>query len=201
MDVSRTADLVEEIARIIGYKHIPTTMLSSQLPRQQTDPPLTLRERLRGLLVGCGFQEVISYSLTGGERLTKITPTGHPLRVANPMTTEQEYLRTSLKPNLLTILASNQKHEESGIRLFEIGKVFLSREKELPEEREMLAGVISGTRTAPSWLGEKGWLDFFDAKGVVETLLERIGIEADFEVGKGESLHPGKAAKISIEGN
>jgi phenylalanyl-tRNA synthetase beta chain len=71
----------------------------------------------------------------------------------------------------------------------------------LPEEGEMLVGVLSGTRTEPSWLGEKGWLDFFDAKGVVKTLLERIGIEADFEVEKEEILHPGKAAKIVVRGN
>ena len=203
MDVSGVADLVEEVARIIGYDNLPTTMLSTQLPRQQVDPILSLREKLRDLLAGCGFQEVISYSLTSKERLAKIPSVEHltPLRVANPMSPEQEYLCTSLWSNLLAILSSNQKYEESGIRLFEIGKVYLPREKDLPEERQVLVGVLSGSRTKSSWLGEKGWLDFFDAKGVVETLVERIGIEANFEVGEEKGLHPGRAAKIVVKGN
>ena len=148
--------------------------------------------------MGCGFQEVITYSLASRERLAKITPPEHPIRVANPLTTEQEYLRTSLRSNLLALLSSNQKHEEGGIRLFEIGKVYLPREKDLPEERQMLVGVLSGPRIEHSWLGEKGRLDFFDAKGVIETLLGRMGIEADFEAEKEETLHPGRAAKIVV---
>lgn len=198
MDVKGAADLVEELARIIGYDYIPATMLSSQLPRYQPDPLISFREKLRDLLVGCGIQEVITYSLTSQERLAKITLPGHPLRVANPLTTEQEYLCTSLRPNLLALLSSNQKHEEGGIRLFEIGKVYLPREKDLPEERQMLVGVLSGPRIERGWLGEKGWLDFFDAKGVIETLLGRVGIEADFEAEKEETLHPGRAAKIAV---
>lgn len=198
MDVKGAADLVEELARIIGYDYIPTTMLSSQLPRYQTDLLISFREKLRDLLVGCGFQEVITYSLSSRERLAKITLPEHPLRVANPLTTEQEYLCTSLRPNLLALLSSNQKHEEGGIRLFEIGKVYLPREKDLPEERQMLVGVLSGPRVERGWLSEKGWLDFFDSKGVIETLLGRVGIEADFEAEKEETLHPGRAAKIVV---
>ncbi len=198
MDVKGAADLVEELARIIGYDYIPATMLSSQLPRYQPAPLISFREKLRDLLVGCGFQEVITYSLTSQERLAKIILPGHSLRVANPLTTEQEYLCTSLRPNLLALLSANQKHEEGGIRLFEIGKVYLPREKDLPEERQMLVGVLSGPRVERSWLGEKGWLDFFDAKGVIETLLGRVGIEADFEAEKEETLHPGRAAKIVV---
>jgi len=201
MDVNGAADLVEELARIIGYDYIPTTMLSSQLPRQQVDPLVRFREKLRDLLVGCGFQEVITYSLASRERLAKIGLPEHPVRVANPLTTEQEYLRTSLRPNLLALLASNQRHEEGGIRLFEIGKVYLPREEDLPEERETLVGVLSGPRIEHSWLGEKGRLDFFDAKGVIETLLGRVGIEADFEAGREETLHPGRAAEIVVDRN
>jgi phenylalanyl-tRNA synthetase beta chain len=178
-------------------------MLSTQLPRQQADPSIAFREKLCDLLVACGFQEVISYSLTSGERLAKITPATKylsPLRVANPVSAEQEYLRSSLQPGLLATLSSNQKHEEGGIRLFEIGKVYSPKEGDLPEERQMLVGVLSGPRVERSWLGEKCWLDFFDAKGVVEILLERAGIEADFEVDEA-LLHPGRAAQIVIGGD
>ncbi len=207
VDVNRAADLVEEIARILGYDCIPLTMLSTQLPRQQANPSITFREKLRDLLVSCGFQEVISYSLTSGERLAKITPAIEhlsPLRVANPVSAEQEYLRPSLQPGLLATLSSNQKHDEGGIRLFEIGKVYSPKESDLPEERQMLVGVLSGPRVERGWLGEKGWLDFFDAKGVVETLLERAGIEADISADwemEEALLHPGRVAQIVIGGD
>jgi phenylalanyl-tRNA synthetase beta chain len=200
-DVSMVADLIEEVARIIGYDYIPTTMLGSPLPQQQPNPSQVLRERTRDILVECGFQEVISYSLISKERLSKISlypQPVDPLRVANPMSKEQEYLRTSLRPSLLNFLSSNQKHEQEGIRLFEIGKVYLPKEGDLPEEREMLMGVLSGPRAKHSWLGEKGEFNFFDAKGVVEALLERLGIEAGFAVEIEESLHPGRAARIAV---
>ena len=199
MDVNRAADIVEELARIIGYDSIPTTTLSSQLPRQQPTPTLTFREDLRDMLVGCGFQEAITYSLTSHDRLARITSVGQPVKVANPLSIEQEYLRTSLRPGLLGILAENQKHEDGSLRFFEIGKVFFARGSDLPEEREILAGVLSGPRSEPSWLGEKGQLDFFDAKGVVETILRRLGAEADFEASTEASLHPGRIAKILID--
>jgi phenylalanyl-tRNA synthetase beta chain len=198
VDVGRAADLVEELARIIGYDYIPTTMLSSQLPRQQVDRMLTFREEMRDLLVGCGFQEAISYSLDSREKLARIVPIESAVRVANPLSTEQEYLRTSLRPGLLTHLAANQKYEDAGIRFFEVGKVFFARGDDLPDEREILAGIMSGSRVAQSWFGETGLLDFFDAKGVVETVLARLGIDATFEPMTEQSLHPGRAARVMV---
>jgi phenylalanyl-tRNA synthetase beta chain len=198
VDVSRAADLVEELARIVGYDYIPTTMLSSQLPRQQVDHVISFREELRDLLVGCGFQEAINYSMNSRERLAKIIPTENAVRLANPLSTEQEYLRTSLLPGLLALLAANQKYEDAGIRFFEIGKVFFARGDDLPDEREILAGIVSGLRVAHSWFGEKDVLDFFDAKGVVEAVLDRLGIEPAFEPVSQESLHPGRVARIMV---
>jgi phenylalanyl-tRNA synthetase beta chain len=200
-DVKSAADVVEEVARIIGYDRIPLTLLSSPLPKLEPDPILALREKVRDILASCGFQEVISYSLTSREKLARISPQVKPLRVVNPMSREQEYLRTTLRANLLTILSSNQKHEENGIRLFEIGKIYLPQEKSLPQEREMLAAVLSGPRTELSWFNGEGYLGFFDAKGVVETLLGRLGVEADFRLGGDESLHPGRTAIVTVEGN
>jgi phenylalanyl-tRNA synthetase beta chain len=120
------------------------------------------------------------------------------VRVANPLSTEQEYLRTSLQPGLLAHLAANQKYEDAGIRFFEIGKVFLARGDDLPDEREILAGIMSGSRVAQSWFGETSLLEFFDAKGVVETVLARLGIEATFEPVTEQSLHPGRAARVMV---
>jgi phenylalanyl-tRNA synthetase beta chain len=118
--------------------------------------------------------------------------------VANPLSTELEYLRTSLRPGLLSTLAANQKYEDGGIRLFEIGRIFLGRGNDLPDEREVLGGVASGPRGALSWLGEKGQLDFFDAKGTVESVLSRLGIEAEYEAGGEDKLRPGRVARVVV---
>jgi phenylalanyl-tRNA synthetase beta chain len=198
MDVNQSADLAEEVARIMGYAAIPTTMLSSELPQQQVNTGLAFREQLRDLMVAAGFQEVITYSLTSQEKLAKAASGENAIRVANPLSTEFEYLRTSLRPGLLSTLAANQKYEEGGIRLFEIGRVFLGRGNDLPDEREVLGGVISGPRGALSWLGEKGQSDFFDAKGTVESVLSRLGIEADYEASSEEKLRPGRVARVVV---
>ncbi|MCX5999837.1 MAG: hypothetical protein NTU41_09700 [Chloroflexi bacterium] len=79
-----------------------------------------------------------------------------------------------------------------------MGRVYSPREKDLPEERETLAAIISGSRTGISWLGQRGYLDFFDAKGVVEALLQRIGVAADFRPARDRSLHPGRTAEVVV---
>jgi len=199
-DIRLAEDLVEEIARIIGYDELPTTLPSGTLPQHEPDPMRALRERVSTILVGCGVQEAITYSLTNLEMLRKVASAPTPLRVANPITTEQEYLRTSLRPGLLKILCANEKHEEGSIRLFEAGKVYLPGEGDLPEERQMLAGVLSGPRIDSSWHGEGGALDFFDAKGVLETLFARLGVAASFEPTEDQIFSPGRAARVILGG-
>ena len=205
-DIHRVEDLVEEVARIIGYDLIPTTMLAHPLPRQDPEPIIGLKQKMEHSLVGYGFQEVINYSLTSFDMLNRLVPEPQPiesapLRVANPMTVDQEYLRPNLRASLLAALAANRKHEDGGIRLFELGRVYLSRPNDLPDEREVVCGILSGPRWENSWLGECGLLDFFDAKGVVEGLLSQLGIEASFEECSDVSLHPNKQAAIVIAGN
>jgi phenylalanyl-tRNA synthetase beta chain len=202
-DISCSADLVEEVARIIGYDKIPTTMLSSQLPRHEPLPMLSLRRQLRSILVSCGFQEVLTYSLTSLGMLERLSPElrligSTPMKVANPMSREQEYLRTSLRAGLLSVLARNERYQEDGIRLFEIGKVFLPREIDLPQEREMLCAVLSGSQRRLSWQGKTEPIDFFVAKGVVESILSRLGLVGRFEEGEDESLCPGRSASVII---
>jgi len=201
-DVNCAADLVEEVVRIIGYDKVPITRLSSPLPAQEPIPMLDFRQKLKSILASCGFQEVLTYSLTSMEKLQKLSPELKlqvtPLRVANPMTIEQEYLRSSLRAGLLSALSHNQKTEEGGIRLFEIGKTFLPHGKELPAEKEMLCAVLGGSIAELSWHGDKEALDFFDAKGVLENLLNRLGLEATFQESEDESLFPGRVASVII---
>ena len=184
-DIKSAADLVEEVVRIIGYDKVPVTRLSSSLPAREPTLWLDFARKLRHILVSLGFQEVLTYSLLSLERLRKVSPKLElkvtPLKVVNPMTMEQEYLRTNLRAGLLSTLSYNQRHEPRGIRLFEIGKVFLPRGKDLPQEKETLCAVLSGPRADLSWRGDNRALDFFDAKGIVEALMNQLRLETSFE--------------------
>ncbi len=225
-DIKCTADLVEEVIRIIGYDKIPITRLSASLPPQRLTPQRSFKQKLRNTLAGWGFQEILTYSLTSLEKLQKLSSKFElmitPLQIANPMTKEQEYLRTTLRAGLLTTLASNQKHEEAGIRLFEIGKIFLPQhssasakkqnletgekelkqfphhKKELPQEKEMLCIAFSDSRRELSWRGNRESFDFFDAKGIAEGLLKQLGLAPAFEPSEDESLFLGKSADVIL---
>jgi phenylalanyl-tRNA synthetase beta chain len=205
-DIHLAEDLIEEVARIIGYDKIPTTMLSQPLPRQNPEPILSLKQEAGRVLTGYGFQEVITYSLTSLEMLNRLLPEPHPLepvplRMANPMTSEREYLRPNLRANLLTAFAANRRHEDGGIRLFEMGKVYLPRHNDLPDEPEVLCGILGGSRFEKSWQGKDELLDYYDAKGVVEGLLNQLAVDASFEADRDESLCLGKQAAVVVGGN
>jgi len=209
-DIKSVADLVEEVVRIVGYDKIPITRLGSPLPAQDSTLSLrvqrsNLKQKLCIFLTGCGFQEILTYSLTSLEKLQKLSPKLgvkiSPLKVANPMTKEQESLRTTLRAGLLATLSSNQKHEQAGMRLFEIGKIFLPQGKELPQEREMLCAGLSGSRAELSWHSDKESLDFFDAKGTVENLLRHLGLNVSFAPSDDEGLSPGRGANVIIGNN
>jgi phenylalanyl-tRNA synthetase beta chain len=202
-DITIAADLVEEVARIIGYDQIPLTMLSLPIPRQDPKPISRLKEQVLHSLVGYGFQEIISFSLTSREALNKarakVDDSKPPLRLSNPMTTEQEFLRPNLRVSLLTALAANRRHEEGIIRLFEMGRVYLARPGDLPEEPEMVCGVMSGAGSRRSWHGEDRPVDLYDGKGVVEALFQQLGVTARFENGQDSGLHPTRQAAIVID--
>jgi phenylalanyl-tRNA synthetase beta chain len=204
-DIHLEVDLIEEVARIRGYDKIPTTLLAEPIPQQNPDPSYALKANIRQKLVADGFCEVLNFSLTSLEMLKKINPERIPpeplpMRVANPMTAETEYLRTSFRPMLLTAFAGNRRYEDGSIRLFEVGKVYLKKVEGLPDERETVCGVMGGLRFAKSWQNNDQKLDFFDAKGIVEGLLLGMGLKPKFEKGQEVSLHPNNQADIYLEG-
>ena len=127
-----------------------------------------------------------------------------PLRIANPLSAEHRYLRTTLQAGLLTTLAANLGHGAGPFRLFEVGRVFRPRPHDLPEETETAAAVLAGARWQGSWLADGGaasgagggTVDFYDAKGAVEWLLQRLDIAAEFAPGQHPAYHPGRCAVI-----
>ncbi len=204
-DVSLREDLIEEVARVIGYDRIPLTMISEPIPRHDAPPVFELKREITRLLAGYGLQEVMTYTLTSLDMINSISTGTGPdeaslIRVSNPMTTDQEYLRPSLRMNLLTALESNRRYEDGGIRIFEAGKVYIPRKDDLPEEREILCGLIAGIDAENSWHGEGRPSDFYDAKGVVEALLAQLGVEAVYSPGKDDGLHPSRQAYVTVDG-
>ena len=200
-DVNIEEDLVEEVVRTIGYDSVPTTMLSSSIPFQQPVPVMGLRDQIKDLLASEGIQEVINYPLVTLQQLEQVEqldPANLPMRVTNPMSADREYLRTTLRASLLATLAANQGHGAGPFRLFEAGRVFWPREGDLPDERETVAGVLAGLRHEPSWLEDDSLLDFYDAKGVVELVLNRLGVSATYEPSDDPSFHPGRCAVIKV---
>jgi phenylalanyl-tRNA synthetase beta chain len=200
-DIKYDVDLIEEVARIIGYDKIPLTLLSAQIPRQNPEPILGLRKKVRQSMAVDGFQEIMTYTMTNLETLGKMKPDKcppepMPVRISNPMTAEQEYLRTSLRANVLSMLVTNRRHEDGGIRLFELGKIFIPAGNGLPAETDMLCGIMSGDRVEKSWLGGEGTYDFYDIKGTAENLFDRLNIPVTFENSSDRGLHPARQAAI-----
>jgi phenylalanyl-tRNA synthetase beta chain len=199
-DIAIEADLIEEVSRIVGYDKIPSTLLADQLPQVNQDPVFTLKNDLSRKLVDYGFSETLSFSLVGKELLNKVSSDGKSMapamRVANPMTEDAEFLRTTFRGNLLNAFAANRRYQEGSIRLFESGKVYLPQSKGQPDERETICAVMGGWRYAASWQDKNQNLDFFDAKGVVEGLLMPYALELNFEKSQDGALHPHKQADI-----
>ena len=199
-DINIEEDLVEEVVRIIGYDAVPTTMLSTPIPSQQTTAMTSVIGTVKDALVGAGMQEVISYPLVSGTDLHRVNlmdESEPPLRIANPMSAEQEYLRPTLRASLLATLAANEGHSDGPFRLFEVGRVFLSKGgSSLPDERDMAAGVLAGRRWDPSWLVDDSTLDFYDAKGPVTLVMDNLGITCTFEAVDDAFFHPGRCARI-----
>ena len=197
-DIAQEDDLVEEVARITGYDELPTTMLSTPVPHRSPQPERETRERVRNLMVECGMQETISYSLTSAASLEMSKPADapSPLRIANPMSGELEYLRTTLRSGILSTLTANRQQARDGVRLFEMGRVYLPRDADLPLEREMLVGVLAGPRSPESWLGGNERMDLFDAKGVVEMLMGRLRLPCAFRPIEDTLFMPGRCSAV-----
>ena len=208
-DISIEDDLVEEVARIVGYDTVPTTMLSTPIPHHEPQASRVLRERVKDVLVSAGMRETISYSLTTMDTLAKVGALDdglEPMKIANPMSVDFEYLRTSLRGSILQTLSFNRRISQGeGMKLFEIGNVYLpkdeAKERDLPNEREMLVALLQGPRNTDSWLTPQEDMGFFDAKGVLEFAFANLGVDVAFEPFNDDSiLQTGRAARMVSEG-
>ena len=198
-DLHVAADMAEEVARFYGYSNIPTT-----LPQSQAQiGGISFRERVEkeaGTIARAnGFSQAMTYSFESPKVFDKLlfdkdAPERAAIKIANPLGEDFSIMRTIPLNGILTSLSSNYNHRNSSAALYELAKVYIPKQlplTELPDERVQFT------------LGEYGYGDFFTMKGVVEDILEHLGMggnaQYDPQAGK-PFLHPGRQAKILYEG-
>jgi phenylalanyl-tRNA synthetase beta chain len=211
LDVAIPADIVEEVARIVGYDQIPPSLMRDVLPPQRRNLPLEFEDLLRDALVACGLQEIISYALTTVERETLLYPDpaqadldpASYVTIANPISPERRAMRHTLLASILDTLRDAMRHRER-VLLFEIGHAYLPQPgSNLPAEPRRLSIALAGPRRAPSWVGSGAGerLDYFDIKGIVDALARVLNLP-DVQVLPSEhpSFHPARAAALHAGG-
>ena len=202
-DITREADLIEEVARLDGLDKLPTTLPSRHGAFGRLTPRQRLRRRAADALTAQGLHEVVGWSFTGPELPDRLRLGEQPSVVLeNPMSIEQSRLRTTLLGSLLDIARYNRAHGAGGLRLFEAGAVFLpDGSGELPREPYHLAALVIGTVRPPTWReSEPPRADFFAAKGVLGGVMDAMGAAWDVEPAGEPFLHPGRAAKVLVAG-
>jgi phenylalanyl-tRNA synthetase beta chain len=216
-DVTREADLIEEIARIDALARLRPTLPGRRAAVAEGTPSgfgrLTARQRrarqAADALAAQGVLEVVGWSFTSAQladRLLAQAPerakegrgAGAAVTLANPMSAEQTQLRTLLLGSLLEIAARNRARGAEMIRLFESGAVYLpGGERQLPHEPLHLGVLLSGPARRRGWRsGEAERVDFFAVKGVLAGLLETLRLPWSVEPGGPPFLHPGRAAEV-----
>ena len=195
-DLKIEADLIEEIARLVGYNKLPQEPLITK-KRNSLD---SLHQSVRSSFTSRGYSEVITYSFIEDSAASLIEPKMKKLvSVNNPISQNMIIMRPSLLPGLLNTVSYNQNQGIDQIKIFEIGSIFQKSSINKIKETELIGGLISGLKAKHSWSGSKRPLDFFDLKGDVESIL---GDSSGYVFKKGELpyLHPGKTAFI-VKGN
>ncbi|HQP41910.1 MAG TPA: phenylalanine--tRNA ligase subunit beta, partial [Smithella sp.] len=183
VDIEREIDLIEEIARLYGYHLVPSTLPSVSVSETETIPRLALEERVRRLLTGSGYSEIINYSFSSPDSAEALglSPEDERRRfvvIKNPLTEDQSIMRTTLVYGLLETLKKNLRNASFNLKLFEIGRTFFKRhDGELPEERNILAALAAGKVSDDLW-GSKVSVDFYDLKGSLENIFQDLKMDS-----------------------
>lgn len=215
LDIQVPADLAEEVARIIGYEDIATTLLSDVLPPAHVDYTQRVEEQIRDILTGCGLMETINYALTTPENHDRLVraPLGTAeqherfVTLLNPLNVNRRVMRRSLLVSALENAAYNSRYS-ARLASFEIGRIYLPEKGDgkLPLEERRLSILLTGPRRPASVHADPGGaeiFDFFDVKGVLEELFARLGLASNGIEYVAQNEHPtfaGTSAEIRFHG-
>ena len=198
-DISIEADLIEEVARIHGYRNIKSVLPSATLAMRRPDS----RERLdfmRRALVNRGYQEAITYSFVSHTLQSRLFPEDESIALLNAISSDMERMRLSLWPGLLTALRHNLNRQQERVRLFETGKIFNVGDE--IQQSPVIGGLSYGNVAPEQWNDRNGSADFYDIKADLEAMLAAScgSNSLDYRPVAGAALHHGKAAEIIHDG-
>ena len=204
-DLTRSVDLIEEVARLYGYDQFPETLRTG--PAGGLSDPQKQDRRVREIMVGLGLHEAQTMSFLGQSELDAMNLPDHDprraaIRVRNPLREEEAFLRTTLLPNLLKAVQYNVSHGLPDVGLFEVGKAFLAEpdreDPRIPHQPTHLAFVMVG-RSGPGGLHSSPRLnDAYTATGVVRALLGALGLPVEIRQGAFDGFHPGRSAEVYL---
>lgn len=198
-DLEGMADLSEEVIRMIGYDRLPSTLPVMEMTEGKLNSKQRQRRFIRTMLSENGLQDAITYTLVSAAKKEEaVLSTGKALELPTPLSEERRFIRTSILPSLLESVAWNLARGNKNVNLFEISE--LSSESGV---KEHLAMVLTGALEETKWLKDRVPADFYTIKGLLEEMLERLGINASrlfFKPNKKDTLHfhPGRSAEVYI---
>jgi phenylalanyl-tRNA synthetase beta chain len=221
-DVTREADLVEEVGRIWGYEKLPITLPSRRGVSGRLEPAQRLRRRAEDALVGAGVSEILAWSFAAPSLADRVgipedDPRHRVVALANPMSEEQSVLRTTLLGPLLDNVERNRARGHDDVRLWAYGAIYLAHEggaaegngkgpavpglDRLPTERQHLGALLTGRLRPATWREpEPPRADFFAAKGVLGVLMTALRVPWEVEPSREPFLHPGRSARVLAGG-
>lgn len=196
-DIGIKEDVIEEVARIVGYDNLPMSLPQVPAVNITVDQEKeTFNSRLTDCFAGLGFNQVVTYSLVGSAALAKTNYQGAVIKLQNAMSAEQEMMRPTALPNMLIVAAANMNRGQRDLKLFEIGKRYLPG-----GERWTLSVLVSGRREADWRAPKRLALDLFDIKGAVEEAVGKLRVKGClFASAEDAAFDLGQAAVVSIDG-
>ena len=205
-DLRIEEDLIEEVARIIGYQQLPETApLAPIVPRTRSESRRSAFD-VRHALADLGYLETINFSFVDEAWERDLAGNADPVRLLNPIASQMNVMRSSLLGSLLDVLKHNVDRRASRLRVFEVGRVFLRDASVTTTDHSVrgvnqplrVAGLIHGPAQRQGWGGVERPADFYDAKGDVQALLAPRS--ARFERAEHPALHPGRCASVVVDG-
>ncbi|MEQ9480050.1 MAG: phenylalanine--tRNA ligase subunit beta [Algiphilus sp.] len=195
-DISREVDLIEEVARVVGFDAIGAESYAAHVAMQPVAEARLSDQGLRGQLVARGFQEVVSYSFVEQALDAALNPDAARIPVDNPIAAPFNCMRSTLWSSLLPIVRYNVDRQCRRSRLFELARRYSAEPGVHPTVREevMLAGAMWGSAYAEHWAQPDRMVDFFDLKGELQSLIPGLEVSADAH----PALHPGRSGQVTL---